>query len=244
MTGKVEEVGTDIIVNINQSEGFLSFSQLVHEFLRKGSGRTHLRGSNLTVTDKHKDPKRFCGRFTRKKGEDRICMYDTHMKSLKASRFSRTKVDQHNKKWIDFSAVYMCQEIQAHGGSIRVMKFSPSGFYLASVGEDCIVRIWMIQEVESSPDLYGREAPVEYMDRNKGLKMKVAKGQRRTLAIIPKKVFNIAETPLHEFHGHTSDILDMAWSKADVSLFFILYGLITHHVSQKEEKICMHAKFS
>ncbi|RCV06717.1 hypothetical protein SETIT_1G185900v2 [Setaria italica] len=218
MTGIVEEVGTDIIMNINQSEGFLSFSQLVHEFLQKGGGRTHLRGSNLTVTDKQKDPKSFCGRFTRKKGEDRICMYDTHMKSLKTSTFSRTKVHQQNKKWIDFSAVYICQEIQAHGGSIRVMKFSPSGLYLASVGEDCIARIWMIQEVESSPDLYGREAPVEYMDRNKGLKMKVAKGQRRTLAIIPKKVFNIAETPLHEFHGHTSDILDMAWSKSDFLL--------------------------
>ncbi|PAN06370.1 hypothetical protein PAHAL_1G259400 [Panicum hallii] len=218
LTGILEEVGTDKIMNINQSEGFLSFSQLVNEFLRKGGGRSHVRGANITATDKQKDPKSFCGRFTRKKAEDRICMYDAPMNSLKTSTFSRTKVDQQNKKWMDFSAVYMCQEIQAHGGSIRVMKFSPSGWYLASVGEDCIVRIWMIQEVESSPDLYGREAPVEYMDRNKGLKMKVGKGWRRTLAIIPKKVFNIAETPLHEFHGHTSDILDMTWSKSDFLL--------------------------
>ncbi|CAL4968950.1 unnamed protein product [Urochloa decumbens] len=218
LTGMVDEVGTDKIMNINQSEGFLSFSQLVREFLRKGGGRSHIRGSNLTVTDKQKEPKSCCGRFTSKKGEDRICMHDTHMESPKTSTFTRTKVDQQNKKWMDFSALYMCQEIQAHGGSIRVMKFSPSGCYLASVGEDCIVRIWMIQEVESSPDLYGREAPVEYMERNKGLKTKMGKGQRRTLAIIPKKVFNIADTPLHEFHGHTSDILDMAWSKSDFLL--------------------------
>ncbi|KAF8693359.1 hypothetical protein HU200_038748 [Digitaria exilis] len=212
------EVGTDKIMNINQSEGFLSFSQLVHEFLRKGGGRTRVRGSNISVTDKQKDPKNICGRLTRKKGGNRICMYRTNMKTLKTSTFSRTKVDQQNKKWMDFSAVYMCQEIQAHGGSIRVMKFSPSGMYLASVGEDCIVRIWTIQEVESSPDLYVREAPVECMDRNKGSKMKVEKDCRRTLAIIPKLVFNIAETPLHEFRGHTSDILDMTWSKSDFLL--------------------------
>ncbi|CAO1942148.1 unnamed protein product [Urochloa humidicola] len=218
LTGMLEGIGTDNIMNINQSEGFLSFSQLIREFLRKGGGRTHVRGSNLTVTDKKKEPKSFCGRFTSKKGEGRICMYDTHTKSPKTSTFSRTKVDQQNKKWMDFSALYMCQEIKAHGGSIRVMKFSPSGCYLASVGEDCIVRIWMVQEVESSPDLYGRDAPVECMDSKKGLKTKAGKGQRRTLAIIPKKVFSIADTPLHQFHDHTSDILDMAWSKSDFLL--------------------------
>jgi hypothetical protein len=217
LTGILDEVGTDRIMNINQSEGFLSFSQLVHEFLQKGSGRGPARGMNVDFSEKQKDPKSFCGRFTRKKGEDIICMHDTRMKSLKTGTLFTTKVDQQNKKWMDFSALYMCQEIHAHGGSIRVMKFSTSGCYLASVGEDCIVRIWVVQEVESSPDLYIREAPVKSMDRNKGLKMKVGKGQRRALAIIPKKVFNIAETPLHEFHGHTSDILDMTWSKSNVS---------------------------
>lgn len=144
-------------------------------------------------------------------------MHDTRMKSLKSGTLFATKVDQQNKKWMDFSALYMCQEIHAHGGSISVMKFSTSGWYLASVGEDCVVRIWRIHEVESSPDLYIRETPVKSMDRNMGLKMKVGKGRGRALAIIPRKVFNIAETPLHEFHGHTSDILDMTWSKSNVS---------------------------
>ncbi|XP_062221117.1 uncharacterized protein LOC133920519 [Phragmites australis] len=218
LTGILEEVGTNKLMVIKQSESFLSFCQLVHKFLQKGGARSPARGTNMAFNDKEKDPKSFCGRFSRKKGEARICMSDVHMKSLKTSTFFRTKVDQQNKKWMDFSAVYMCQEIQAHGGSIRVMKFSPSGLYLASVGEDNIMRIWMIREVESSPELYGREAPVEYMDRNKGLKMKLGESRSRTLAIIPKKVFNISETPLHEFHGHTSDILDMTWSKSDFLL--------------------------
>ena len=95
LTDILEEVGTDKIMNINQSEGFLSFSQLVNEFLRKGGGRSHVRGANITTTDKQKDPKSFCGRFTRKKAEDRICMYDTPMNRLKTSTFSRA--DCHEK---------------------------------------------------------------------------------------------------------------------------------------------------
>jgi len=230
LTGILDEVGTNRIMNIDQSEGFLSFSQLVHEFLQKGSGRGPARGMNVAFSEKQKDTKSFCGKFTRKNGEDIICLHDTRMKSLKTGTLFTTKVYQQNKKWMDFSALYMCQEIHAHGGSIRVMKFSTCGWYLASVGEDCIVCIWMIQEVESSPDLYIREAPVKSLNRNKGLKMKVGKGQRRALAIIPKKVFNIAETPLHEFHGHTSDILDMTWSKSNVSFYLssMLWSLMSH----------------
>ncbi|AQK71588.1 uncharacterized protein [Zea mays] len=184
----------------------------------KGSGRSPARGMEIEFSEKQNDPKSFCGRFKRKEEEDIICMHDTRMKSLKSGTLFATKVDQQNKKWMDFSALYMCQEIHAHGGSISVMKFSTSGRYLASVGEDCVVRIWRIHEVESSPDLYIRETPVKSMDRNMGLKMKVGKGRGRALAIIPRKVFNIAETPLHEFHGHTSDILDMTWSKSNFLL--------------------------
>ncbi|KAL5207379.1 hypothetical protein ABZP36_031814 [Zizania latifolia] len=52
----------------------------------------------------------------------------------------------------------------------------------------------------------------------KGVKNKLGKGRNRSLAVIPKKVFSISETPVHEFHGHTSDVLDMAWSKSDFLL--------------------------
>ncbi|GJN21255.1 hypothetical protein PR202_gb08717 [Eleusine coracana subsp. coracana] len=218
LTGMVDGFGMGAIMNINQSEGFRSFSQLVHEFLRKGRGRISAKGTNIAYSVKQKDHKGFCGSFTRKKGEAILCMYDVPVKSLKTSTLCRTIVYQQNKKWMDFSAVYMCQEIQAHGGAIRVMKFSPSGWHLASVGDDYIVRIWMIKEVESSPNLYGREPPGKYMDRTKGLKLKMGKGGSRTLAIIPRKVFSISETPQHEFHGHTSDIIDMTWSKSDFLL--------------------------
>jgi hypothetical protein len=38
--------------------------------------------------------------------------------------------------------------------------------------------------------------------------------------VIPEKVFQIEETPLQEFHGHTSEILDLAWSDSNVSQSF------------------------
>ncbi|KAL6899809.1 hypothetical protein ACP4OV_006467 [Aristida adscensionis] len=214
----LEEVRSDKLMIVNQSESFLRLSQLVQKLLRMRGARAPAGCTDTAYSEKQKDLKCFCGRFTGKKGEAKICMYDVQMKSLKPSTFLRTKVDLVDKKWMDFSAVYMCQEIQAHGGAIRVMKFSSSGFYLASVGEDCVVRIWMIRVVESSPDQYSREVPVEYKDRSNGFKMKLGKGPTDTLAIIPNRVFNISEKPLHEFRGHTSDILDMAWSKSDVLL--------------------------
>jgi WD repeat-containing protein 44 len=225
LTRMLEEFETD---SGNQCEGYLSFSQLVREFWRKGHGCIPAKWINISCSVKQKDHKSFCVRFTSKKREARICVYDVPEKSLKTNTMCRTKVQQQNKSWMDFSAVHMCQEIQAHGGSIRAMKFSPSGWHLASVGDDYVVCIWMIREVESSPDLYGREPPGKYMDRTKGLNMKRGKGQSRTLAIIPRKFFSISETPLHEFHGHTSDILDMTWSKSDVSVLLTLYSLGTH----------------
>ncbi|KAG8070938.1 hypothetical protein GUJ93_ZPchr0006g46341 [Zizania palustris] len=211
LSGIPEEVGSDKMLPSNNSEVRVGLSRLVRKFFHSGFGGSRAKQSEFKSL--------LWERFTRRKGPVRIAMDDVHARSLNSSRLPITKVHQQNKKWMDFSAVYMCQEIQAHKGLIRVMKVSSSGWYLASGGEDCVVRIWQIKEIESSPSLYRRDTPpLEYMNINKGVKSKLGKGRNRSLAIIPKKVFSITETPLHEFHGHTSDILDMAWSKSDFLL--------------------------
>ncbi|CAD6260944.1 unnamed protein product [Miscanthus lutarioriparius] len=173
------------------------------------SGKKYIvhNGAHSSITDMLKEV-----------GSDKVMSLLEFESLLGLSRIpTRTRVQHRKKKFLEFSAVYMDQEIRAHKGSIRVMKFSPSGWYLASGGEDCVVRIWQIIEVEASPKLYRGEDPCEKVEKVQVINTNIEKGQNQGLAVIPKKVFRISETPLHEFRGHTSDILDMAWSKSDFS---------------------------
>lgn len=58
------------------------------------------------------------------------------------------KVRQHGKSIKEFTALRLCQEIQAHEGSIWTMRFNPEGHYLASAGEDRVIHVWEVQECE------------------------------------------------------------------------------------------------
>ncbi|KAF7834173.1 WD repeat-containing protein 44-like isoform X1 [Senna tora] len=99
----------------------------------------------------------------------------------------RVNVKQKRKKWMELSDLYFGQEIKAHKGLIWTIKFSANGQYLASGGEDGVVRVWRI--VSNQPFL-----------------------------LHPNKAFQIEESPLQEFYGHSSDVLDLAWSDSDILL--------------------------
>lgn len=106
------------------------------------------------------------------------------------NKTSRIKVRRNKKRWLEFGEVYVGQEIKAHKGLVWTMKFSPNGEYLASGGEDGVVRIWRV------------------MSRDKS----------QPFIFLPNDIFQIEESPLQELFGHSSDILDLAWSNSDVSL--------------------------
>ncbi|TVU14606.1 hypothetical protein EJB05_38082 [Eragrostis curvula] len=213
LTDMLKEVGSDKVMSLLEFESLLGLSRSVQKVLRRGYGSSPARDAKGP-----KDVKSSWKKFMAMRSFGGICKYDVHVKNCTTDVPSRARVQHRKKNFAEFSAVYMDQEIRAHKGSIRVMKFSPSGWYLASAGEDCVVRIWQIIEVEISPTLYRGKDSHEDVDKVKVFKTNLAKGQNHALAVIPKKAFRISETPLNEFHGHTSDILDMTWSQSDYLL--------------------------
>lgn len=147
------------------------------------------------------------------------------------------KVRQTGKSHKELSALHLCQEIQAHQGSIWTIKFSSDARFLASGGEDKIIHIWEVQECEvmslhegnltqlhpsfnntSTPSL-GEITPMS-SERKKKRK---GSSSRKSNPIpeyvhVPETVFSLSEKPVCSFTGHLDDVLDLSWSRSQVSI--------------------------
>nr|GMC66922.1 WD repeat-containing protein 44-like isoform X1 [Ipomoea batatas] len=146
----------------------------------------------------------------------------------------RVKVHHCRKNSKELSALFMGQDIPAHDGSILTMKFSLDGQYLASAGEDKILRVWQVVADERSNDfdipeldpscLYfsvnhlSQLTPVATEKERIHRLMGIRKPADSACVIFPPKVFRIQENPLHEFHGHCAEILHLSWSKNNLLL--------------------------
>lgn len=134
---------------------------------------------------------------------------------------NRMKVWQNKQGYSELTALYSGQEIRAHNGLIWTMKFSPDGQYLASGGEDGVVRIWRVTSADASSNY-----PI--VEDNFGIKVKGGKRTKHASIVISEKVLHIEESPLQEFHGHSSDVLDLSWSNSNCLLS-----------SSKDKTVCL-----
>lgn len=162
------------------------------------------------------------------------------------------KVKQTGKSSKELSALHLCQEIQAHEGSIWTMKFSPDTRFLASGGEDRTIHIWEVQECEILSMNEGNLTPlhpfstpgigeVTPMPSEKKKKKKGSANKKGSpipeYVHASETVFSLSEKPICSFTGHNDDVLDLSWSRSQVTNYSLLLisNIILFTLMQKSE---------
>nr|UNY85587.1 WD40-containting protein [Zea mays] len=158
-------------------------------------------------------------------GGDEASTSSSESEQNRGGRYERVKVRSYRKRSKELSAVYQGQVIKGHDGAILTMKFSPDGQFLATGGEDGVVRVWGVAQSEDckipidDPSCVYLKAhrqsglgPVD-ADNEKKCKVKgVKQSADSACVVIPTAVFQISKQPLHEFRGHSGDVLNLSWS--------------------------------
>ncbi|CAN1779158.1 Uncharacterized WD repeat-containing protein C3H5.08c [Linum perenne] len=223
---RFREVGSNRSLNFEEFQRSIGWSPLIQRLLRRYSDEAR------NVVEVRKKPKRsWLSRLgSPSRAFDKREANVVELSRLGSKKMQRVKVHSHKKKTKQLSSLYTGQEFLAHKGSILTMKFSLDGQYLASGGEDGIVRVWKVIEDDrserfdvpiSDPScLYFAidhkskitSVGVDAISKDNG-KTKRHISSDSTCVVLPPKVFRVLEKPLHEFQGHNGEVLDLSWSK-------------------------------
>ena len=128
------------------------------------------------------------------------------------------RIQAHKSGPFDFQSIQFGQDLSSHHqGPIWCMKFSLCGRLLATAGQDCILRIWVLRDKYQ----YFYEMRRRYQLENEPTEA-VNTDQEEAIRDYmedPESAGHIfMDRPFVTYTGHTSDLLDVSWSKN----FFIL----------------------
>ncbi|XP_050294204.1 WD repeat-containing protein 44 isoform X2 [Anthonomus grandis grandis] len=161
----------------------------------------------------------------------------------------KLKASNSHKGPFEFEKIEHIQELKddQHEGSIWCMKFSSCGRLLATAGQDKILRIWVVRDaypffqdmrtkynaekVSPTPSQESLASHHSTDHSNLAALEALTPEQASRLVFMPK--------PFCTYSGHTSDLLDVSWSKN----YFILSSSMDKtvrlwHISRKECLCC------
>lgn len=194
---------------------FKAFREAVRGSREKGSSSQNGSGSDKEASTE---------KSSRKSGSATDDSQDTPL----AAR--PVKVRVHKKSVKEFSDLRLKQEIQAHQGAIWTMKFSLDGCYLATAGQDRVVKVWEVlvhnSRSNGSPTSSGELnvgadmlADNNIVQRHNDSKKssKSLSGRKDATSQLPT-LFMLSENAKCTFMGHKEDILDLSWSPSQCLL--------------------------
>ncbi|KAK1597028.1 WD repeat domain-containing protein [Colletotrichum navitas] len=150
------------------------------------------------------------------------------------------RVKAHNKKTREFNRMFLAQELITpeskstsdkntaviasidtgrlnNNGAIWATEFSTDGKYFAAAGKDQVVRVWAVISTHEERRRHEEE------ENARG-----DHGERLSAPVFRSK-------PVHEFQGHTGEVLDLSWSKNNFLLSSSMDKTVRlWHMSRKE----------
>ncbi|GLT92533.1 hypothetical protein SLE2022_103670 [Rubroshorea leprosula] len=241
MWNKVSDLQTGKQLTLEEFEKCVGHSPVVKELMRRenvGSDGRKLPinsyiSKSLKMSKKRgvamlKSIKGVANSMTLRGEKEKEMAMLTDSKAVKNGSNEWMKVRTTGKSFKELSALHLCQEIQAHEGSIWTMKFSSDARFLASAGEDKVIHVWEVQECEVMSMNEGSLTPLHpslcnsvEKDGAQQDKKKKGKGsankkgnQIPDYVHVPETVFSLSEQPVCSLKGHQDDVLDLSWSQS------------------------------